>query len=226
MCASCVMLGNHFTSLDLSFLICTMGWNFYLTCMWVVGYKSKAIRMEHRVSAPYSLAMTIGGENVPYSVLSIPSTESKAVHRVDTQWIFVDWNIKQMVGFLSDSLDSKEIKPVHPQGNQPWILIGRSIAEAEATILWTPDAKSLLIGKDPGAGKVWRQEEKGLTKDEMVGRHHRLSVQEMVKDREAWHAAVHGVTKSRTGLRNWTTRPFRQAIQRSSCQLCLKPGLC
>ena len=58
--------------------------------MWVVGYKSKAIRMEHRVSAPYSLAMTIGGENVPYSVLSIPSTENKAVHRVDTQWIFVD----------------------------------------------------------------------------------------------------------------------------------------
>jgi len=68
-------------------------------------------------------------------------------------------------------LDSKEIQPVNPKGNQPWILIGGTDAEAEAPILWPPDSKSWLIGKDPDAGKDWRQEEK----DEMVGWHHRLN---------------------------------------------------
>ena len=66
-------------------------------------------------------------------------------------------------------LDSKEIKPVNPKGNQSWIFIGRADAEAEAPILWPPGAKSQLIGKDPDAGKDWRQEENGVTEDEMVG---------------------------------------------------------
>ena len=70
-------------------------------------------------------------------------------------------------------LDSKEIKPVNPKGNQPWISIG--ILDSKALILWPPDAKSWLIGKDPDAGKDWRQEEKGTTKDEMAGWHHRLN---------------------------------------------------
>ena len=70
--------------------------------------------------------------------------------------------------------DSKEIKPVHPKGNQPWIFIGRTDAEAEAPILWPPDAKKLLTGKDLDAGKDWKQEEKGMTEDEMVGWHHWL----------------------------------------------------
>ena len=64
--------------------------------------------------------------------------------------------------------DLKEIKPVSPKGNQTWILIGRTDAEAEAPILWPPDMKSWLIGKDPGAGKDWMQEEKGTTEDEVV----------------------------------------------------------
>ena len=72
-------------------------------------------------------------------------------------------------------LDYKEIQPVHPKRNQPWILIGRTDAEAEAPILWTPDVKNWLIRKDPDAGKDWRQEEKGTTEDEMVGWHHRLN---------------------------------------------------
>ena len=76
---------------------------------------------------------------------------------------------------LENPLDSKEIKPVNPKGNQPCIFIGRTDAEAEALILWPPDAKSQLIGKDPEAGKDWRQEEKGVTEDEMVGWHHRLN---------------------------------------------------
>ena len=66
------------------------------------------------------------------------------------------------------------IKPVNPKGNQPWIFIGRTDAEAEAPIHWPPDVKSWLIWKDPGAGEDWRQEEKGMTEDEMVGWHHWL----------------------------------------------------
>ena len=69
----------------------------------------------------------------------------------------------------------KEIKPVHPKGNQPWILIGRTDAEAEAPILWLPNAKSQFPGKDPDAGKDWGQEEKGVTEDEMVGWHNWLN---------------------------------------------------
>ena len=65
-------------------------------------------------------------------------------------------------------LDSKETKPVNPKGIQPWIFTGRTDAEAEAPILWPPDAKGWLIGKDPDAGKDWGQEEKGVTEDEMV----------------------------------------------------------
>ena len=74
---------------------------------------------------------------------------------------------------LESSLDSKEIKPVNPKSNLPWILIGRT--DAEAIILWLPEAKGLFIGKDPDAGKDWKQEEKGMTEDEMVGWHHRLN---------------------------------------------------
>ena len=73
-------------------------------------------------------------------------------------------------------LDSKKIRPVNPKGNQPLIFIGRTGVEAEAPILWPPDAKNQLIGKDPDAGKDWRQEEKQATEDEMVGWHHRLKV--------------------------------------------------
>ena len=73
------------------------------------------------------------------------------------------------------ALDCKEIQPVNPKGNQSWIFIGRTYAEAEAPILWPPDVKNWLTGKDLDAGKDWRWEEKGTTEDEMVGWHHRLS---------------------------------------------------
>ena len=72
-------------------------------------------------------------------------------------------------------LDCKEIQPVHPKGNQPWIFTGGTDAEAETPILWPPDAKSWLISKDPDAGKDWRREEKGTTEDELVGWFHWLS---------------------------------------------------
>ena len=76
---------------------------------------------------------------------------------------------------LESPLDCKEIQPVHPKGNQPWIFIGRTDAEAETPILWSRDVKNRLIWKEPDAGKDWRQEEKGMSEDEMVGWQHRLN---------------------------------------------------
>ena len=76
---------------------------------------------------------------------------------------------------LESPLDSNEIKPVNTNGNQSWIFIGRTDAKAEAPILLPPDVKNWLIGKDPDAGKDWRQEEKGMIKDEMVEWHHQLN---------------------------------------------------
>ena len=110
---------------------------------------------------------------------------------------------------MTNPLDCKEIQPVKPKGNQSWIFIGRTDAEAETPILWLPDVKNWLIWKHPDAGKDWRQEEKGTTEDEMVGRRHRLDGQEfsklqaLVMDREAWPAVVHGVPNSQTWLIDW-----------------------
>ena len=76
---------------------------------------------------------------------------------------------------LESPLDCKEIQPVHSKGDQSWVFIGRTDTKAETPILWPPDAKSCLIGKDPDAGKDQRQEDIGMTEDEMVGWHHQLN---------------------------------------------------
>ena len=113
---------------------------------------------------------------------------------------------------LESPLDCMEIQPVLPKGDQSWVFIGRTDAEAETPILWPPDAKSWLTGKDPDVGKDWRWKEKGMTEDEMVGWHHWLNRHEFewatgVGDRVSWCAVVHGVAKTRlsgwSGL-NWT----------------------
>ena len=94
---------------------------------------------------------------------------------VPKNWCF--WTVV-MEKTLESPLDCKEIQPVHPEGNGSWIFIGRTDAEAETLILWPPDVKKWLIGKDPDAGKDWGWEEKGTTENEMVGWHHRLDEHE------------------------------------------------
>ena len=100
------------------------------------------------------------------------------------------------------------IKPVHPKGYQLWIIIRRTDAEAEAPILWLPDEKNRLIGKDPDDGKDWRQKEKWETEDGMVGWHHWLNGHEPEQTlgdsggQRSLHAAVHGVAKSWAWLSN------------------------
>ena len=92
-------------------------------------------------------------------------------------WALQNWRFWTVVlkKTLDSPLDCKEIRPVSPKGNQSWIFIGRTDVETEAPILWPPDAKSRLVGKDPDVGKDWRQEEKGVTEDEIFGWHHWLN---------------------------------------------------
>ena len=92
-------------------------------------------------------------------------------------WVLKNWCLWTVVleKTLESPLDCKGIQPVSPEGNQSWIFIGRTDAEAEAPILWPPDEENWLIGKDLDAGKDWGQEEKGTTEDDMVGRHHGLN---------------------------------------------------
>ena len=141
-------------------------------------------------------------------------------------WVPKNWCFQTVIleKTLESPLDCKEIKPVNPRWNQPWIFTGRTDAEAEVPLLWPPDVKSSLIRKDPDAGKDWRQEEKGIT-EEMVGWHHNSlnmslrKLPEMVKNREAWCAAVAGVSKSQTQLRDWITAraPCRE-IESQACE--------
>ena len=91
-------------------------------------------------------------------------------------WVLKNWCFGTVVleKTLKSPLDCKDIKPVNPKRNQSWIFIERTNAEAEAPIIWPSDGKNWLTGKNPDAGKYWRQEEKGMTEDEMVGWHHQL----------------------------------------------------
>ena len=110
-------------------------------------------------------------------------------------WTLKNWCFWTMVleKTLENSFDCKEIHPVHPKGNQPWMFIGRTYAEVEGPMFWLPVAKSWLSGKDPDAGKDWREEEKGMTEDEMVWWHNQLDGHEFEQtpgDREGQGSLV------------------------------------
>ena len=119
---------------------------------------------------------------------------------------------------LESPLDSKEIKPVNPKGNKSWILIGRT--DAEAPILWPSDVKSWLIRKDPDAGKDWRQEEKGMTEEEMVGWHHQFNGHDFEQAPGGGEGqgglayCLHEVTKSQTRLSDWQQQQQLQTCTR------------
>ena len=104
---------------------------------------------------------------------------------------------------LESPLDWKEIHPVHPKWDQSWVFIGRTDVEAEAPILWPRDVKSWLMWKDPGYGKDWGQEEKGMTDDEMVGWHHHLDGHEFDGHWSQWWTWKPGVLQSMGSQRVW-----------------------
>ena len=127
--------------------------------------------------------------------------------RVLKNWCF--WTVV-LEKTLESPVDSKEIKPVNPKKkNQSWIFIGKTDAEAETPIIWPPDMESWLTGKDPDAGKDWRQEEKGMTEDEMFGWHHQLE-QVWASSGRSWRTGKAGMlqsmqSRSQTQLSDWIT---------------------
>ena len=125
-------------------------------------------------------------------------------------WVPKNWCFWTVVleKTLESPLDCKVIQPVHPEGDQSWVYIGRTDVAAEAPILWPPHAKSWLIGKDPDAGKDWGQEEQGMTEDEMVGWDHWLNGQVWVNSGSWWWTGRPGMLRfmglQRVG-HNWVT---------------------
>ena len=145
------------------------------TCYWKKGCdqpRQHIKKQRHYFTDKSSSSQSYGFSNSHIWIWELDHKESWGLKN----WCF--W-IVVLEKTLESPLDSKEIQPVHPKGNQSWIFIGRIDAEAETPILWPPDAKNWFIWKEPDAGKDWWQEEKGMTEDEMVGWHHWLDGHEI-----------------------------------------------
>ena len=132
-------------------------------------------------------------------------------------WALKNWCFRIVVleKTLESPLDCKEIKPVNSKRNHPWIFIERTVAETEAPILWPPDVKSQLSGKDPDAGKDWGQEEKGMTEDEMVGWHHWLNghgFEQAPGDREGQGSLACYSSWGRRVWHDWATKQPQQHL--------------
>ena len=162
-------------------------------------FKSRDITLPTKVRLVKAMVFPV----VMYGCESWTAKESWALKN----WCF--WTVV-LEKTLESPLGCKEIQPVHPKGDRSWVFIGRTDAEAEILILWPPHAKSWLIGKDSDAGKDWKREEKGRQRmgwldgitysmDMSLG-----ELWEMVMDREAWHAVIHGISKCWTRENNWT----------------------
>ena len=162
-------LDSVLKSEDITLMSQGCGLSSSLIWMWAAAAAAKSLQSCQTLCDP------IDGSPLGSSVPGILQARVELGHKEG--WVPKNWCFQTVVleKTLESLLDSKEIKPVSPKGNLPLLLIGRTDAEAEAPILWPPDAKSWLIGKDPDAGEDQRQEEKRTTEDEMVGWHHWLN---------------------------------------------------
>ena len=154
-------------------------WNEKMLALWKKSYdqhrqhfKNKDITLPIKVRLYKAMVFPV----VMYGCESLDHKESWVLKN----WCF--WNVL-LEKTLESLLDCKESQPVHSKGNQSWVFIGRTDAKAETPIFWPPDSKSWRLRKDPDAGTEWRQEEKGMTKDEMVGWHHWLNGHEFEQTR-------------------------------------------
>ena len=191
---------------------CLQQWNEKMLAPWKKSYDKP--RQDVKKQRHYFANKDLSSQNYGFS--SSHAWMLELDHKeiwVPRNWCF---QIVVLEKTVESPLDGKEIKPVNPKENEPWIFIGRTDAEAKAPIFWPPDVKNWLIGKDPDAGKDWGQEEKGVIEDEMVGWHQWLNgheCEQTLGDSEGQGAWCDGVSKSWTWLSEQQQRHWKAEEQ-------------